>query len=330
MIEFSALEYLKLAIYYASYGYFVIATALLWVIFTKGGRRRVVAAGFLILISIFAYARFIEPRLLVTAEHDVELDHCAATAGHLRVAVFSDTHNGLFGNALSIERITNAVNKTRADFVLIPGDFVYFLRPDKFEKTFAALSAIKAPVFAVLGNHDVGLPGPDVSVLLMETLPALGVHVIDDQAVKLSNSKFEIELVGLSDQWAGAQKLSLLENASAIPRLVLTHHPSTSKDMVPGMTGDLLVGGHTHGGQILLPFVTCWFTGVCGNSAYGLREVEIGFTRHARQRNILMEMNRDTMQIFTTSGTGMVGLPLRFRVPPRVDVLNIRYPACAQ
>lgn len=81
--------------------------------------------------------------------------------------------------------------------------------------------------------------------------------------------------------------------------------------MRQGRKTDLLVAGHTHGGQIQLPFITCWWTGLCGkNAAYGLRE------------------ENDAL-VFTTSGTGMVGLPMRFRVPPRIDVLNVAYKSCA-
>jgi len=304
-----ALEILKLGVYYASYLYFIAAPLLLWLLLRRRGRIRLFVGAFLAVITILAYARFVEPRFLLTAEHEIVFPGCFENTGALRIAVFSDTHNGIFGNAMPIDRIVRRVNAASPDIVLVPGDYVYFLHPDRFEETFAAFAQIKAPVFAVLGNHDLGLPGPNLGAPLNQSLRAMGVHMIDDRALKLSNSRFAIELVGLSDQWARDQKLSLLENPVTAPRITLTHNPATMRDLTPAMSASLLVGGHTHGGQIMLPFITCWWTGMCGDIAYGLRT----------EKNTL---------VFTTSGTGMVGLPMRFRVPPRVDVLNVRYEMC--
>ncbi len=310
MAALGTLEILKLAIYFASYLYFIVAPLAVWFAFRHSGAMRIGSAVFLVIISCLAYARFIEPRILLTQEHDVALKACFEGAGAVRIAVFSDTHNGLFGNAMSIDRLAARVQSANPDFVLIAGDFVYFLDPARFEQTFAAFAEIDAPVFAVLGNHDLGLPGPDLRELLKEALPHAGIRLVDDRALKLSNSQFVLELVGLSDQWDKHQKLSLLERQTSLPRLVLTHNPATIKDFAPGMSADLLIGGHTHGGQIQLPVLTCALTGVCGDVAYGLR-------------------TEKEVQIFTTSGTGMVGLPMRFRVPPKIDVLNLRYNKCA-
>ncbi len=309
MTGIGPMEWIKLAIYYASYLYFIAAPLALWLVVRRRGFARYAWAGFATAITLLAYARFVEPRILLTAEHEIALDRCFERAGAVRIAVFSDTHNGLFANAMPIRRIAAAVNSAHPDMVLMSGDYIYFLHPDRFDETFAAFADIKAPVFAVLGNHDLGLPGPDLSAPLNQALPALGVRLIDNQPLTLSNSGFAIELVGLSEQWAGRQKLSLLEAPSPRPRIVLTHNPATLHDFRPGMHADLLVGGHTHGGQIQLPVLTCLMTGVCGDIAYGLRE------EHG-------------VQIFTTSGAGMVGLPMRFRVPPRVDVLNISWRRC--
>ncbi|NOX95949.1 MAG: hypothetical protein GXP04_12895 [Alphaproteobacteria bacterium] len=309
MTDIGPLEILKLAIYYASYLYFVAAPIFAWLIIKLNGATRYAMVAALTVITCLAYARFIEPRILLSTEHEIALNGCFQKPGAIRIAVFSDTHNGLFGNAMSIRRIAKRVQAANADFVLIPGDYIYFLHPDRFEETFTAFADIDAPVFAVLGNHDLGLPGPDLRVPLREFFSRTGIRLIDDQALKLINNKFAIELVGLSDHWAQNQKLSLLEGQASIPRLVLTHNPAAVRDFTTDMNADLLIGGHTHGGQIQLPLLTCWLTGVCGDIAYGLRE----------ERGV---------QIFTTSGTGMVGLPMRFRVPPRIDVLNVSYMAC--
>lgn len=310
-MEVGALEHLKLAIYWASYLYFPAAIVLGWAIAKRRGRLRLAAAFLLAPLTILAYARFVEPRILVTREHEITLARCMADAGKARIAVFSDTHIGIFGNAMPVRRIAKAVNAQTPDAVMIAGDFTYWLAPEKFEAAFAALGAIDAPVFAVMGNHDVGLPGPDVGAPLTEMLGTIGVTVLDDAAATLEIGGRPVEIAGLSDLWAEHQDLALLERRGPAPRLVLTHNPATIETLLPRQSVDLMVAGHTHGGQINLPVVTCaFFPAMCRLTLGGLKETERG-------------------PVFVTTGTGMVGLPMRFNAPPQIDVLNLRWRACA-
>ena len=179
----------------------------------------------LVAIAVFSYARFIEPRILTIKNHQVTLEKCFAHSGQIKLAVFSDTHNGLFSNAMPINRIINAINKNSPDAVLIAGDLVYFLDPKQYAKTFSTFAKSNAPVYAVLGNHDVGVPGPDMTKELTEFLPNVGVQVIDNKATMIGNND---DLIGLSDSWSDKkQSTELLAKQGANPRIVLTHNPKT-------------------------------------------------------------------------------------------------------
>lgn len=307
----SPLEFIRLAIFYGSHIYFPAAIFLLWL--TVRARRflRVGAATVFIAITLIAYGRFIEPRLLFTVGHDIALKGCFAEAGAMRVAVFSDTHIGPFRYSVPIERIVRRVNAARPDFVLIAGDFVSYLPAKRFDGAFAAFGDIEAPVYAVLGNHDLGLPGPDVAAPLRESLDRIGVAMMDNHAVDISGDGFDIELVGMSDLWARGQKIELFDAPPTKPRLALAHNPETMNIISMKHRPDLLIAGHTHGGQIYLPFLTCHLTFACRVVRYGVRELEDG-------------------AVFVTSGTGQSMLPMRFAVPPRIDILNISYESCAE
>ncbi len=203
------------------------------------------------------------------------------------------------------------VEKADADAVFIAGDFVYFLEPDRYAKTFGAFEAISAPIFAVLGNHDVGLPGPDVSAPLTKALEALGVRMLDNETAAVRLGADEIEIAGLSELWANRQNRVLLEKRGDRPRLVLTHNPATILELRPREAVDFMIAGHTHGGQINIPWVTCaLFRSMCLVARYGLADMDRGL-------------------VFVTSGTGMVGLPMRFNAAPRIDVVNLSWRACA-
>ncbi|MEQ8177329.1 MAG: metallophosphoesterase [Amphiplicatus sp.] len=307
----TGLEYLKLVIFYASWLYFPAAGFLLWAMLTRSVPTRIVAALLFAPLTVLAYARFIEPRILLAPEHDVALDGCFERAGVVRLAVVSDTHIGLFANAMPIGRIAARAQSLRPDAMLIAGDFTYFLHPDRFAETYAALGEIGVPVYAVSGNHDVGLPGPDVSAPLAAALTDAGVHVIDNRVEKLMAEGGDLDIAGLSDSWQGRQDMSVLAPPPSAPRIVLTHNPNTAFDLPPKARVDLLIAGHTHGGQIRIPGVTCLiFQDMCRTALYGVAD-----TKRAK--------------VFVTSGTGMVGLPMRFLIPPRIDVLNVSYAKCA-
>ncbi len=304
--------FLKLGIYYASYLYFPAAALLIGLTLKSRGFRAVAAMAVLFVLSILAYARFIEPRILIVREHEAQLSRrCFDDPPALRLAIFADTHNGIFANAMPIDRIVARVNTLGADAVLIPGDFTYYPKTERIPELFAALGDIAAPTLAVLGNHDIGYPGPDLAAPLNMALAAAGVEIIDDRKVVLDKGGRKVELVGLSDLWGGAQEKSLLTHDPANPRILLTHNPSTAQHLHPRKTVDLLIAGHTHGGQIHLPGLTCRLV------AFACRVTRYGLAAHKRA------------DVFVTSGTGMVGLPLRFNMAPRIDVLNVRFQTCA-
>ncbi len=302
-------ELARISIPYLSFLYFPAAILLLWMMVKTRGALRFGAASIFTALTLIAYGRFIEPRLLVTAEHDIALKGCFSKAGAVRIAVFSDLHISPYRYAAPVDRIAAEVNAANPDLVFIAGDFVSYVPPEEFDETFSALAGIEAPVYAVLGNHDHGLPGPDVAAPLRDSLQRLGVSMMDDSVGGISGAGFDIELVGISDLWARKQKLDLLNAAAVKPRLLLTHNPETM-DVIPiAHRPDLLIAGHTHGGQVNLPVLTCGITFACRVARYGYREFEGG-------------------DVFVTSGTGQSMLPVRFRVPPRIDILNIRYAEC--
>jgi len=287
MIGAGVLEFIKLAIFYASWLYFPGAFWLVWVITKRNGLARSIAVLSLLLITVLAYARFVEPRILLTMQHIVKLEQCYPKAGGIKLAVFSDTHNGLFANAMPVKRIVRAINASKPDAVFVAGDFTYFLHPKYYKRTFSPFSEIEAPVFGVLGNHDVDVPGPDMTDQLTAFLPTVGVELIDNKVRAIS---LNYEVFGLSDSWAGKQAIDLLEAPKKRPRIVLTHNPKTVWEL-PRNSFDLLVAGHTHGGQINLPGIPCKLVSfACHVKRYGYKMFPEG-------------------PVFVTSGTGMVGLP---------------------
>lgn len=304
------LNWLKLAIFWLSYLYFPATVLIAWIMFRVRFLPRALFVFFWLGITGLAYARFIEPQQLHVMERAVVLERCVEDKGELRLAVVADPHIGLFRNAISIDRIAGKLNDLDADAVLIAGDFTYHLDEAHFDAVFAPIGRLSAPVFGVLGNHDVGLPGPDVSATLAPSLSRIGMQNIENKTKRFFTDNADVDLVGLPEFLAMTQDRDLLLSNSVRPRILLVHNPDTVFAMGPHHHFDLMIAGHTHGGQINLGPLTCVI------ASMACRVVREGFKQTPRGL------------VFVTAGTGMVNLPFRFLVPPRIDVLNITYEKC--
>jgi len=256
-----------------------------------------------LLSSVLLYARFIEPHRIHIQQHQYRLNPEQKFKHPIKVALIADLHVGLFsGHERQLKQIVKKLNQQQPDIVVVAGDWTY--EPEKsLVQELEMLKQIQAPVYSVPGNHDEQYPGPPIQALLHEALTQNNVIDIEGKIVEFD----EFRLVGIGDLWAGKANMRFLP---ALPQdkpwLILSHNPDTV-DMVPALpTRPLMLSGHTHGGQIELPWIT--------NSI--MKRVSIlghkkGFYSH------------EHAEVFVTVGTGMVGVPFRFRVPPTIDIIEL-------
>lgn len=309
------MTFLKIAIFYGSYLYIPFVIFVLW-----GMTRiqhwvpRFLGVGVLVAATCVAYGRFVEPRILTVAEHNLKLCTKAGVEGDVRIAVFGDTHNGLFPVTIELEKIVERVETLSPDMVLVPGDLTYHPDFEDLEEIFAPLGNLTAPTYLVMGNHDEGIPGPLYAPILTKILIEDGINVIDGQSAALNVNDLKIRIVGMMDHWAAIQQDvpagPYVQTSTDEAVIYLQHNPDMLTDVPDLGAFDLMVTGHTHGGQINLPFITCNFTFACDVHRKGFAALPEG-------------------NLFVTSGTGMTGLPMRFGVPPVIDMLNISFQNCA-
>ena len=183
--------------------------------------------------------------------------------------------------------------------------FTYEPDGEPLERMFAPLETLQKPVYAVLGNHDQQAPGPDIDAELRAALATHGVQVIEGRTVTVRG----FGVAGLGDRWAGKDDPGFLAAGPAPgPTLVLAHNPDSVIALDPARVA-LVLAGHTHGGQIRIP----WLYRHVIPSQYGFdRGEQFLRTPHGRVR------------VYTTVGTGEIGLPMRLFNPPTIDVLDLR------
>ncbi|AWV07260.1 metallophosphoesterase [Marilutibacter maris] len=291
---------IKQALFLGSYLALPVLAWLLWRLRRRQWRLLAGAASAALLV--FVWARFVEPQLLVVRETTL-----AGTGARTSLALVSDIHLGVYKRRDYLESVVGRLNALPVDAVLIAGDLTYEPDGASLREMFAPLAAVRVPVYAVLGNHDQQAPGQDIDAELRAALAAHGVEVIEGRILPGPGGT---RLAGLGDRWAGKDDPDFLKAAPATdrPTLVLAHNPDSAVELAPGDAA-LVLAGHTHGGQIRIP----WLYPRVIPSAYG-------FDRGER----LFETPQGTVRTFVTAGVGEVGLPMRLFNPPVIDVLHLR------
>ena len=245
---------------------------------------------------LFVYTRFIEPQIVLVHHYKINIGFKA------NYALISDIHLGIYNNQNILEKTVEKINHLNIDALLIAGDFTYEPQFSNMQKLFSPLSKIKAPIYAVLGNHDCQRPGPNIRKELVTILEKNGVTILNNEAKKLNG----VTILGLGSNWAEEDDVGMLKNYRKEEDLiVLTHNPDTLYAYKNSASADITLAGHTHGGQIRLPYLYKKMIPVRGEVLWN-------------QGEYLYKGNK----LFVTSGIGEVGLPMRFLIPPTIDVLE--------
>ena len=253
--------------------------------------------------GILIYARFIEPMFIHVNEVSYQIYPEKSLERPIKIALLADLHIGLFsGHEQQLKKIVKKVNEQNPDLVLVSGDWTYEPENTLVEEL-AVLKEIKAPIYSVNGNHDEQYPGPPIQALLAKALEENNVMDIEGQVVEFD----DFRLIGIGDLWAGKADMRFMPDLPQDkPWLILSHNPDTV-DMVPKLKyRALMLSGHTHGGQVELPWLT----------DYVMKKVSI----LGHKKGLYSHDNAD---VFVTVGTGMVGVPFRFRVPPTIDIIEL-------
>ncbi len=220
----------------------------------------------------------------------------------LRLAHVSDFHFRRWGKVCV--QAQEALCSLKPDLLLLTGD--YCVSPHRWRKPLEMLCrfleplAQDTPIYAVLGNHD----HPDM--LADSSIPAVFLR---NESITLEHNGVPFEVAGVDQNHYGGEDIraALGESSQRAFTLLLAHYPSTVFRLPPGRV-DLQLSGHTHGGQIRLPFFGCIWTNdaISRHMARGL---------HAIGGTLL----------HVTPGIGVSNpLPVRFSCPPEISVLTLQ------
>jgi len=258
----------------------------------------------LILFLLPIYAYYIEPNMLIEKNKTLYVPNWDKDLNGLKIAVISDLHIGTSNTKLKkIENIVEKVNRKNPDIILLLGDYdaVYINKNYKPEEVSNILKKLKSKygTVSILGNHDY-YPQEIVKNCLKNT----NIILLENQSINLTPRDKKLKITGLKDYWYFPKT----EPASVIgrtdtPVIVLSHNPDLFTK-VPEQVS-LTLSGHTHGGEIIFPFLGSPFV----PSLYGQRF----------NKGHIIENGR---HLFVTSGLASTS-HFRFLNPPEIVFLQL-------
>jgi len=271
--------------------------------------KRVAAAGVALVAADSAILEPNHPRLI---RKEILLRRWPSRLDGFTIALLSDFHYDSYFSVHPIRRAVEMVNELRPDLIALTGDFVsvpWFGDRAKgaalAEPCAQLLGKLQAPhgVWAVLGNHDA-FTEPD---RITDVVQAVGIPVLSNRSVPIEKDGTRFWLGGIDDVLGGTSDLSsTLHSVPSDEAVVLMAHEPDYADFVASYAVDLQLSGHTHGGQVKIPFLRpLYLPELAKKYVQGLFQVR-------------------GLALYTNAGIGTVQLPVRWNCPPEVTLLQLK------
>jgi uncharacterized protein len=216
----------------------------------------------------------------------------------VRIGLLTDTHRSRWvSHADVVSAVTALMNET-PDLIVLGGDYVTWGDRQYVHASADALDALTAPlgVYGILGNHDDDHDMP-------AALTARGVQMLKNARTTITVRGQALDLVGISFWTRRAADIARLVKGASGTVVLLAHDPRRLNEAA-GLKIPLVLSGHTHGGQVVVPGI--------GPLAAQKFPVVSGIGQ------------RDRTTIFVSKGVGTVYVPVRVNCPPEVAVLTLQ------
>jgi predicted MPP superfamily phosphohydrolase len=262
--------------------------------------------------AVAADTTLLEPNRPRIVRQEIALRRWPSRLEGFTIALLSDFHYDPYFSVHPLRSAIAMVNGLRPDLIALTGDFVSMpWSGDPADAASAAepcaqlLRQMRAPhgLWAVLGNHDVFTDPDRVST----SLHSAGVQVLSNQSVPIDRDGARFWLSGVDDVLGGTADLdATLHDLPADEAAVLLAHEPDYADTVARYSVDLQLSGHSHGGQVRVPFVRPLFLPELARKyVWGLYQI-------------------GGLALYTNPGLGTVNLPVRMNCPPEITLLTLR------
>ena len=265
---------------------------------------------FLLSLGAAAYGFLIEPGLFQVERVRLKLKRLPRSFSGIRIAQISDIHMGGWMNQERLQEVMDLITEEKPDVLLITGDFLIGHQfdetsPQLLQDLITVLSPLSQaiPTFAVLGNHDYWTNAEAVRNMFS----TCGIRDLTNTVFTLTRANVHLHICGVDDIWEGVPNLELIASQLTYNSvsILLAHEPDFADKSARTGSFDLQVSGHSHGGQVVLPFLGPPILPYLGRK-YPSGLYKIG-----------------EMYQYTNRGVGMAGLPVRWNCRPEITIFEL-------
>ncbi|MCC0177620.1 metallophosphoesterase [Waterburya agarophytonicola K14] len=267
---------------------------------------KITVAILILLVNLYIYSSKIEPNWIEIVPINLTIPNLSPAFNDFKIVQISDLHTSQFMPDQRLNKIIELVNQQNSDAIAITGDIITKRRSFDAKKLRENLSKLvsKDGTFSVLGNHDHW--GKQTN-RLKKTLKKSNINNLDNQVYVIKRGSEKLAIAGIDDPYWGQPDLErVIERLpDSTPAILLVHEPDYIETSAKTYKFDLQLSGHSHGGQIRLPFFDPLVLPPGGRKYFiGLNRVE------------------DTLE-YTNRGLGMTGLSFRFNSRPEITVFTL-------
>ncbi|WP_369668769.1 metallophosphoesterase [Thalassobacillus devorans] len=255
----------------------------------------------------YYYARYMEPDMLTIQEETLTNSKIPGSFRDFKIVQFSDTHIGFHYTLEQLKEVVDRINRMNPDLILFTGDLVD--RPNAYEwngKIVEVLKKLQAPhgKYWIYGNHDHGGYGTDI---VKKKMDEAGFQLLQNEHTVIKKEQSSFILAGVDDLMLGKPDMEkTLQGADSDSFVLLMVHEPDYADEVANYPVDVQLSGHSHGGQVQIPFF-----GYLVTPPYAEKYVE---GRHTI----------GNLDLYVSRGLGTTRLPYRFLCKPEITIHTLK------
>ena len=259
--------------------------------------------GCALIFATSVYAHKIEPNWLEVTNNTVKLSKLDRAFDGYRIVQITDLHSGDGIDRHQLEAVVETVNAQKPDLVVITGDHISRLPRQHLEllDTLAKLQPRDLTI-SILGNHDVHNDPTPVRAAIKQA----GITLLENEIYTIKRGDATLHIAGVGDVFFGQAKLDrvLAQLPATGAAIILAHEPDFADEAAATGRFGLQLSGHSHGGQIRVPFYDGYLPELARNYPIGRYQV------------------KDMVQ-YTSRGIGTIKLYARFNCRPEISVFNL-------
>lgn len=266
-------------------------------LYTIKGKIMIIIALSIIFMILYIYMQI---NSVVVKSYKIPVENLPSSLKGFTILHLSDLHSKEFGGKQ--KKLLELINKSKYDIVAITGDLIDKRHPVETPVK-DLIKGLQRPIYFVPGNHEWW-----TGFSIKDDLVSLGVQILDNKAIRINREGQHIWLVGVDDPYTERDDLNVALKGvdDTSPRILLAHAPNIFPTAIEHEI-DLVLVGHTHGGQVRMPFIGALIApgqGLFPKWDYGL-------------------YSEKKTKMVITGGLGESGLPLRFNIKPEIVLITL-------